>query len=75
MTLEKRLEGKVALVTGSARGIGKAICARLAAEGARIAVLDLRLEDAQANDQNLSHRLIRKGDCNRISRNHSCRSH
>ena len=48
MSLEKRLEGKVALVTGSARGIGKAICARLAAEGARIAVLDLRLEDAQA---------------------------
>ena len=47
MSLEKRLEGKVALVTGSARGIGKAICARLAAEGARIAVLDLRLEDAQ----------------------------
>ena len=48
MSLDKRLEGKVALVTGSARGIGKAICARLAAEGARIAVLDLRLEDAQA---------------------------
>jgi len=47
MSLEKRLEGKVALVTGSARGIGKAICARLAAEGAKIAVVDLRIEDAQ----------------------------
>ena len=47
MSLEKRLEGNVALVTGSARGIGKAICARLAAEGAKIAIVDLRIEDAQ----------------------------
>ena len=36
----KRLEGKVAGVTGGARGIGRAICARLAQEGARVAVLD-----------------------------------
>ncbi len=43
----KRLEGKVALVTGSARGIGKAICRRLAAEGAAVAVVDLKIEDAQ----------------------------
>ena len=28
----KKLENKVAIVTGGARGIGKAICARLAAE-------------------------------------------
>lgn len=39
--MTKRLEGRVAIVTGAAQGIGKAIVARLAAEGAHVAALDL----------------------------------
>jgi 3-oxoacyl-[acyl-carrier protein] reductase len=42
-----RLEGKIAAVTGGAAGIGRAICLRLAAEGALLAVLDLNRGRAQ----------------------------
>ncbi|MBP5772385.1 MAG: 3-oxoacyl-[acyl-carrier-protein] reductase [Bacteroidaceae bacterium] len=43
------LEGKTALITGAARGIGKAIALRFAAEGANIAFTDLAVnEDTQA---------------------------
>ena len=41
------LDGKVAVITGGGAGIGRAICLRLAAEGARIAVLDLRAETGE----------------------------
>jgi 3-oxoacyl-[acyl-carrier protein] reductase len=45
--MTRKLEGKVALITGSGRGIGRAIALKLADDGARIVVNDLDAEPAQ----------------------------
>jgi 3-oxoacyl-[acyl-carrier protein] reductase len=44
----KKLEGKVAIITGSGRGIGREIALKLASEGARVVVNDL--DAAPANE-------------------------
>ncbi len=43
-----KLQDKVAVVTGGARGIGRAIAARYVAEGAQVAIADLLTDDAGA---------------------------
>ncbi|HEX7520127.1 MAG TPA: SDR family NAD(P)-dependent oxidoreductase [Candidatus Deferrimicrobium sp.] len=59
----KKLEGKVALVTGSGRGIGKAIALKLAAEGAKIVVNDLDAEPAARTVADLQARGSEAEEC------------
>jgi 2-hydroxycyclohexanecarboxyl-CoA dehydrogenase len=61
-----RLEGRIALVTGGASGIGAATCRRLAAEGARVAVTDTNAAgagDVAAEVNGMPYELdVRSGD-------------
>lgn len=49
-----KLEGRATIVTGGGSGIGEAICRRFAAEGARVAVLDVRKDAAGAVAESLA---------------------
>ena len=49
-----KLQNKVAFVTGAAGGIGEGIARRFVAEGATVAVADLKLDAAQATAKRLS---------------------
>ena len=48
------LNGKVAIVTGSARGIGRAIANKMAAYGATVVICDLNIENVQRTASELS---------------------
>src|SRR5215211_6931902 len=49
-----RLDGKVAIVTGGAQGIGRASALRLAGEGAKVVVADLQAEGADVVAQEIT---------------------
>ncbi len=51
-----RLKDKVAIVTGSAQGIGRAIVMRLASEGAKVAVADIDCDGATRTAEEISKR-------------------
>jgi 3-oxoacyl-[acyl-carrier protein] reductase len=46
--MDKHLAGRVAIVTGAAQGIGRAIALRFTHEGAKVVVVDLKAESIQA---------------------------
>ncbi|MDG4899457.1 MULTISPECIES: L-iditol 2-dehydrogenase [unclassified Mesorhizobium] len=48
-----RLKGKSALITGSARGIGRAFAEAYVREGARVAIADINLEAAEATAKDI----------------------
>ena len=74
-----RIEGKVALIVGAARGIGKGIALRFAEEGAKLVLADSEAEAGQATADELgaafiAHRHLadgrrrgRRGACGRAA--------
>ena len=63
---ESRLDGRVAVVTGSASGIGREIAIRLAGEGAAVVVSDVRAEPREGGESTETVIAERGGICIRV---------
>ena len=63
--MKRRLEDRVAIVTGGATGIGKAIATRLAQDGARVVVADL--QESAVGALNLQVDVSREDQVNRMA--------
>ena len=68
MPKPKPLATRIALVTGAASGIGKAIATRLAAEGACVVIADLNLENAAGRGRRAGRRDVAVGVAGRRHR-------
>jgi NAD(P)-dependent dehydrogenase (short-subunit alcohol dehydrogenase family) len=53
-----RLKDKIAVITGGARGIGRAIAERYAKEGARVIVADLLVDEAERTAAAIGHNVV-----------------
>ena len=71
-----RIKDKVALVTGGGRGIGRAICLRLAEDGAKVAVVDILEAEAEQTTADIKAKggqaLAVKADVTQLDQVHAC---
>ena len=61
--MAKQLHGKIAVVTGAGRGIGKAVALRLAEEGADVVVADINTQTANQTADEIKMRANRALAC------------